>query len=235
VFTNPENINLTSKNILLVTHTSQIWDVRHSSKLGMDNIVKKFKRENYPVVYLQGSSLPESYFYEDCSPSYYVLSKGGEFSFEFDSPNVFTAGGYFGACQRKTVMQILKYWKKKYKNKLDLPDLQITYITDSVYSHYHHVVSSDDIFYDDILNYIRIFGAEVITLLEMERIIHESDGKKLFYKRYFERLSNFNLFPDKYQVEVWVDNINSFTLQTGSDRSPTLKFNFVQSSNVDIH
>ena len=106
-FTDPSQISLNSDSVMIVTHASSNDDGRIASKFGVDEAVHYAKKHRIPIIYLQDDRPADRYFMEDCSPDYWVFSKGGEVPFDVPVPRVYLAGGHLELCLSVTVNDIL--------------------------------------------------------------------------------------------------------------------------------
>ena len=55
-FTDPSRLQIRAKEVLVVTHASNVFDPRYATKYGLDNVVRFAKEKKIPVVYLVDES-----------------------------------------------------------------------------------------------------------------------------------------------------------------------------------
>lgn len=96
-----ENLKaIENKHILIVTHATSFYDKEKMAASGIDEIVKKFKAKNLPVVYLVDDQSAEGYqqwYTSDRSPDYEFYSEGGEHNLPIGANEVTIIGGFFGS------------------------------------------------------------------------------------------------------------------------------------------
>ena len=88
VFSQPENVLISSDRSLLVTHASFIYDLARAARMGIDHQIEISKKRGDTVIYLN-HQLPggvnnniyvdSTYYTSDCDPTYRVLSAGIDF------------------------------------------------------------------------------------------------------------------------------------------------------------
>ncbi|MCK9389246.1 MAG: hypothetical protein M0Q22_12765 [Sulfuritalea sp.] len=83
---------------MIVVHQSSTYDARFATKRGVDEAVRFAKSKKIPVIYLQDETPDEYYFMEDCHPDHWVLSHGGEISFEVLPSHLYIVGGHLELC-----------------------------------------------------------------------------------------------------------------------------------------
>lgn len=216
-FTETKDVRLANDEVLIVTHISNQWDQRYSTKLGVDRLVAQAMDSGVPVVYLQDPSAYKTYFYDNCHPTYYVKSLGGEFSFDFDSRHVVTAGGYNELCQGRSMSKILKT-----VGKHDRQDLEIDLVTDAIYTAGGYIPSGAP-YLPQFNEYIRIFGAPTISLLHLMRIIKEKPLLIEYLQKYLSSLSSE--LPPTHRTVVQVNSKQEF-IHSERVGAPTLTLNF---------
>lgn len=111
-FSDPSNMHLEADEVLVVTHPSSVWDPRSSAKAGVDFTMQQAKKANYPTIVLQ-HKIESTYYQADCSPSFYVQSQSGEFSFGIKASTVHLAGGQFQQCFRTSLREISRQLAEK--------------------------------------------------------------------------------------------------------------------------
>ena len=233
--TKPENVQLDSDSVLIVTHASANFDSRFSSKRGLDEATTFAKKNGIPIVYLHDDGPNRDYFMDECNPKYWVYSEGGELSFEVTPSHVYVAGGHLEKCLSVTLHDILYSWAKQPKRNLTL-----TFLMDAIYSN-GKLVEESDPFYADFETFMRAItygrpGGEhwpKLNLLEMTGVINKEEHELEFLRKalpHFERT-----LPPGYRVELQLNDSVVKVLQSGPGwHPPTLKFHFVDSAiNLD--
>src|SRR3954470_22166553 len=148
--TAPAQIRFNSDSLMIVTHASSNDDGRIASKFGVDEAVRFARKHKIPIVYLQDDRPAERYFMEDCSPDYWVYSKGGELPFDINASRVYLAGGHLELCLAETVEEILQKWAKKGKR-----NLTISYFMDGIFSNGKEIAETD-LYYKDYMRFMQI-------------------------------------------------------------------------------
>ncbi len=233
VFTRPELVQTSSREVLIVTHPSTLWDGRFSSKAGMDAAVQFAKARQMPVIYLQDSQTDittSTYFFSDCSPTHWVSSEGGEFSFDVHAPHVYSVGGHWELCQFSSMNDLMTSWKKN----LDGQNLTLTQVMDGLYTAGLKFKNTDSYFVD-FARFMEIvfYGnprdqwyIRKLNLLESMGIINVPAKQAEFLKRGLPDFSQFR----SYQVELHMNGRMVEVLQRGTTASaPRLKFEFLNS------
>jgi hypothetical protein len=197
-FTEDAKIDIKENELLIVTHASTEYDFLSHGKKGINQTIKKFTDNKKPVIYLQGENPPKSYYYKNCHPTFYVLSYGGEFFFNFKSARVTTIGGHWQACQLITTRKIFKTWSDNNINQ----DLFLTQITDAIYTIGEINLRRDDPYYSKVHKLIQKAGTNKITLEEILEQIESTQLKISFLKRmidFFEMPTDRNISIKLYK------------------------------------
>ncbi len=227
-FTDPSEVKLTASNLMIVTHPSTLWDGRFSSKVGMDAAVAYAKRHGIPVIYLQGESSQETYFFSDCKPTYWIASSGGEFRFPIEATHVYSVGGHWELCQKSTQLDLLKAWSHKSKT-----DLTFTQVMDGLYSYGAYIRTSDSYYKDfgvfmDIVSYRKPgedWPKKKLNLLEMMGIIHDSSQEIEYLKRGLPTLEGIS---QDFEIQMVVNGKTIEVLRKGrGDRPQKFTFEFI--------
>jgi hypothetical protein len=201
VFTPPAQVHLPEETAVFATHISTSWDVKASAKVGANAVVAYAKANGYPTVYLQDSEDSEKYYYSECSPTYYVQSNGGEFSFHFSARHVVSIGGYWERCQRNTVEKIMKQWDMV----KDPQDVRITEVMNGTYMA-GDLVRITDPYYEAYKNFLTAFGAKTINVFQFMEIVHDEQLEVEHIRRYLDYVS----LARNYQIEIEIDGKKSF-------------------------
>ncbi len=202
-YTNPADVKLSAPAALLVTHPSTQWDGRFSSKIGVDAAVAFAKSRKFPVVYLEGVSGQDTYFFGDCEPTYWVASYGGEFSFEVAPNHIYSVGGHWELCQRLTQETLMQIWSTKTG-----VDLTFTEVLDGLYSYGAYVLESDPYRADfrrfiEVVSYRRPgpdWPKPKLNLLEMMGIIGDRNLQIAYLKR---NLPSYSQLGPEYETQLW--------------------------------
>ena len=133
-----EQVRLTGDSVLFVVHASSTYDARFISKRGVDEAVRFAKQRGIQVVYLQDDSPEQFYFMQDCSPSLWLYSQGGELNLEKVPGHVYIAGGHLELCMAVALNEIIFNWKRKATSILT-----VTYLMDAIYSNGKLIEASD--------------------------------------------------------------------------------------------
>ncbi len=222
-FTEADNVFLTGESALIVTHPSTIWDGHYTSKLGMDAAVRIAKAQNIPVVYLAGNSEPESYFFSDCNPKYWVSSSGGEFSFKVPVKHVYSVGGHWEYCQKTTMADLMEQWSGPTRG-----DLKVTQVLDGLYTMGDTVRRSDS-YYDALTQFIKMFDAPGVNaranMFQVQRLVNDEAKFIELLKR---NLPPYQRLHSEYRVELILNGKKIEDLQAGTGAtSPVLTLEFV--------
>jgi hypothetical protein len=216
--------------VLIVTHPSTLWDGRFSSKVGMDAAVAYAKKRSYPVIYLEDNADEQTYFFSDCSPTYWVDSSGGEFAFRVPSNHVYSVGGHWELCQANTQSDLMTAWS----SKRDVP-LTFTQVLDGLYA-YGQYVRSDDPYANDFNRFMDIVSfrkpgydwpKRKHNMLEMMGVI-QNDAREVEYLK--RGLPPFTQIHASYKIELWYNGRMIETLRQGRPTNPpVLKMEFIDS------
>jgi hypothetical protein len=228
----PENVHIDADAILIVVHGSSTFDARFSSKRGLDEATRFAKGKGIPIVYLEDDSPQQFYFMDDCEPTYWIFSQGGEIRFDISKPTkIYIAGGHLELCMAEALNDILLQWARS-----EPRNRRVVYFMDAIYSN-GKMMGPSDPFYRDFDRFMEVVaygrpGGEhwpKLTLLETMGIILD-DGHKMDYL--LQVLPRWDTtFPDHYQVEMTWGDYQKRVLHSGGDwRSPRIEFEFVDSA-----
>jgi hypothetical protein len=226
-----EQVRLTGDSVLFVVHASSTYDARFTSKRGVDEAVRFAKQRGIQVVYLQDDSPEQFYFMQDCSPSLWLYSQGGELNLEKVPAHVYIAGGHLELCMAVALNEIIFNWKRKATG-----NLTVTYLMDAIYSNGKLIEASDPFYADfhrfmEVVTYGRPGGEHwpKLSLLETMGLIVREDRQLQYLEHVLPRWDN--TFPGQYQVELSLNGERKKVLRKASGlMPPTLRFEFYDSA-----
>jgi hypothetical protein len=232
-FTDSSRLQIRSKEVLVVTHASSVFDPRYATKYGLDSIVRYAKEKKIPVVYLADDSPPNTYFAEDCMPDYWVKSMDGDVEFLVDVDHIYLAGGHAELCLSRSIHDLLlQAARRRHRN------LTVTYVMDAIYSNGKTVDPSDP-FYSDFTTFLSVVtygrpGGErwpKLTLLEATGVIKRLEWDYMYLKELLPRWDR--TFGDDYRIELQMDDFETRVLRPGVGVAPpTIKFHFIDSAEL---
>ncbi len=231
-FADPARMQIDADALLVVVHPSSLYDSRVASKRGIDQAVRFSKDRRIPVVYLQDDAPLASYFVDDCEPTWWVESSGGEVRFDVGrARHLYVAGGHLELCMSTALHEILLQWSRK-----PVANLRVTYLMDAVYSN-GKAIDPGDPFYGDFGRFLSIVtygrpGGEhwpKLTLLETMGIIRKEEHELDYIRQILPRWDR--TFGPQVRVEVRLNNSVSKVLRPAPGwNPPTLTFHFVNSA-----
>jgi hypothetical protein len=185
------------------------------------------KQDGLPVVYLHdkyNSSNPGwMYLYDDWNPTAFLSSDVGHFDIKFSHvSHVVCLGGYFGQCERSTVSDAVRLWRRDGADH----DLRVTQIVDGTFC-VNEYVRFNDPYYTKVRD---VFRRDLRTrhpkaVISVQQIIEQIQDEKLvleFLKR--------QLPPLPSRVNVVVDAFGRYTLLRDAGRDAlTLTFAYRRS------
>ncbi len=226
-----EQVRLTGDSVLFVVHASSTYDARFASKRGVDEAVRFAKQRGIQVVYLKDDSPEQFYFMQDCSPSLWLYSRGGELNLEKVPAHVYIAGGHLELCMAVALNEIIFNWKRKAAG-----NLTVTYLMDAIYSN-GKLIEASDPFYADFNRFMEVVtygrpGSEhwpKLSLLETMGLIVREERQLQYLEHVLPRWEN--TFPGQYQVELSLNGERKKVLRKASGlMPPTLRFEFYDSA-----
>ena len=229
--TKPSQVKIAGDEVMIVVHGSSTYDARFSTKRGVDEAVRWAKSKKIPVIYLQDDTPEEFYFMADCNPDHWVLSQGGELSFEVTASYLYIVGGHLESCMSVTLHDVIYQWSKR------LPrNYTVTYLMDAIYSNGKEIDKSDPFWPDfvrfmDIVGYGRPGGEHwfKMSLLETMGIIVREDHEFNYITQILPRWDR--TFPDNFQIEVQMNKSPKRILRSAPGwLPPTVLFRFVDSA-----
>lgn len=228
IFSSPDQIDLKSDSVLIVTHATTVFDPRFTSKRGVDEAISYARVKGIPVIYLQDNSPEQSYFMGECKPDYRAFSADGEVTFEISPSNVYVVGGHLEQCLYNTVSDVLSSWAKQSSR-----NLTVTYLMDGIYSN-GDLIRDTDYYQRDFGLFMRALTHRLteddpwpkITLLESLGLINQEENEIEYLKRTLPDIGS--ILPDDYRVELKLNDAPAVQLQEAAeDIAPTLQFKFV--------
>lgn len=232
-FTDPSRLQIRAKEVLVVTHASNVFDPRYATKYGLDNVVRFAKEKKIPVVYLADDSPIQTYFADDCSPDYWVRSIDGDINFLVDVDHIYLAGGHVELCLSRSIHDLLLQAAQRGRKKLT-----VTYVMDAIYSN-GKTVDEADPFYKDFTTFLSVVtygrpGGErwpKLTLLEATGVIKRLEWDYMYLKELLPRWDR--TFSNDYRVELQMDEFETRVLRRGvGPGAPTIKFHFIDSAGL---
>jgi hypothetical protein len=229
--TKPSQVKIDGDSVMIVVHESSTYDARFSAKRGLDEAVKLAKRNDIPTIYLQDDTPDEYYFMEDCYPTYWVFSQGGEISFEVLPSHLYIVGGHLELCMSSALHDIIYQWAQRPPR-----NYTVTYLMDAIYSNGKMIEPSDPFYADfsrfmGIVSYGRPGGEHwpKLSLLETMGIIIREDNELEYIKQILPRWDT--TFPETYRIELQMNDSVKKVLRSAEGRSPpTVLFHFVDSA-----
>ena len=229
--TNPSQVKIAGDSVMIVVHQSSTYDARFATKRGVDEAVRFAKSKKIPVIYLQDETPDEYYFMEVCHPDHWVLSHGGEISFEVLPSHLYIVGGHLELCMSTALHDILEQWSKRPPR-----NYTVTYLMDAIYSNGKMIDPSDPFYGDfsrfmDIVTYGRPGGEHwpKLSLLETMGIIAREEHELEYIKQILPRWDT--TFPKTYRIAVKLnDSVNKVLRSAPGWHPPTLLFHFVDSA-----
>jgi hypothetical protein len=235
-FTDPAQVKLNGDSVMIVTHASSNDDGRIASKFGVDEAVRYARKNRIPVIYLQDDRPADRYFMEDCTPDYWVFSKGGEIPFDITASHVYIAGGHLEMCLAVTLNDVLQKWAKNPRRNLTL-----SFFMDGIFSNGRDIEEKDPYYKDymrfmQIVNYSRPAGEYFpkLTLLETMGVIVNETRQYDYLTRVLPRYDR--TLPADYRVELSMSGARPKLLQPGKKTAdqpgspPVLRFAFIDSA-----
>ena len=148
-------MRLTDATVAILTHSSRAFDALGATEQGVRTTVSTMKKANLPVLYLHdrhNTNNPASmYLYDDWHPTAYIASDIGHIELNLSKvEHVICLGGYFGQCEKTTVQDAIRLWRRDGRNH----NLRITQVTDGVFTVCQHLNLLDNLRVS--LNYLTI-------------------------------------------------------------------------------
>ncbi|MCP4785101.1 MAG: hypothetical protein GY903_30240 [Fuerstiella sp.] len=226
-FTKPSELHIVESTVAIVTHGSRHFDPLGTTRNGVNQVIATMKRSGLPVVYLHdrhNSSNPGwMYLYDDWNPTAFLASDVGHFDIEFsDVAHVVCLGGYFGQCERSTVADGIRLWRRDGGGH----DLRITQIVDGTFC-VNEYVRFNDPYYSQVRDLFRkdLRSRHPKAVISVQQIIEQIDDERLvveFLKRQLPTLpTRVNVFVDAFGQYTSLRNVagNAMTLTFAYRRS----------------
>ncbi len=226
-FTKPSELHIVESTVAMVTHASRYFDPLGTTGTGVVQVVAAMKHSGLPVVYLHdqyNSANPGwMYLYDDWNPTAFLSSDVGHFDIKFSNvEHVVCLGGYFGQCERSTVTDAIRLWRRDGASH----DLRVTQIVDGTFCVSEYVRFNDS-YYSKVRDLFRkdLRSRHPRAVISVQQIIDQIDDEKLivdFLKR------QLPAFPTG--VNVVIDAFGQYTLlrKVGHD-AMTLTFAYRRS------
>ncbi|MDA8792512.1 hypothetical protein N9N67_04655 [Bacteriovoracaceae bacterium] len=218
-FTPDEKVSLKKNSLLIVTHATTEFDELSRAKKSTNLTIQRFLQQNNDVVYLQGEAFPEKYYYQFCTPKYYVLSYGGEFFFNFSATDITTIGGHWQACQLITTRKIISNFQMIPHKK----NFSLTQVMSAIYTYGKISVYRDDPYYQKVMNKISKIGTNKLTLQD---ILHEISTVAL-KEEFLSRMVDHFEIPNEFHVEIKLKNQNKIIYQAPESFTKSLLIKFI--------
>jgi hypothetical protein len=226
-FTKPSDLQIVSSTVAMVTHGSRHFDPLGTTRDGVRLVVATMKRSGLPVVYLHDkynlSNPGWMYLYDDWNPTAFLASDVGHFDIKFSHvSHVVCLGGYFGQCERSTVADAVRLWRRDGVKH----DLRVTQVVDGTFC-VNEYVRFNDPYYTKVRDVFRkdLRMRHPKAVISVQQIIEQIDDEKLvveFLKR--------QLPPLPLRVNIVVDAFGQYTsLRNAGGNALTLTFAYRRS------
>lgn len=179
-FTEARDLQLDKATVAFFTHASRHFDPLCITQPAVVRVADKMKAASLPTVYLHdryNSKNPAwMYLYRDRRPTAFVSSDVGHIDLDFSSVrHVISLGGYFGQCQRSTVEDSIRCWRRDGKEN----DFRITQIVDGIFCVSEYMKGSDPYYFkvrEYFYDYLRsLHPKAVISVHHTLRCIDDRD------------------------------------------------------------
>lgn len=200
-FTEQRDLRITAPTLAIFTHCSGHFDPLHQTRAAVTRVAAKTKQQGYPVLYFHDRHNPSNpywkYLYSDRNPTAYVSSDIGHY--DIDSSHVrhvVSLGGYFWRCQRNSISDAVRLWRRDAANH----DLRITQILDGIFDVAEGVADGDP-YREKVREYFygTLRAADPSATISVAKIVELIDDQELaidFLKRQLPPL------PDDVNVEI---------------------------------
>jgi len=226
-FTEPSKLQIVEPTVCFVTHGSRYFDPLGTTLNGVRQVVATMKRSGLPVLYLHdkyNSANPGwMYLYDDWHPTAFLSSDVGHFDIKFSHvSHVVCLGGYFGQCERSTVADAVRLWRRDGAGH----NLRVTQIVDGTFC-VNEYVRFNDPYYAKVRDVFRkdLRARHPKAVISVQQIIEQIGDDKLvveFLKR--------QLPPLPSGVNVVVDAFGQYTsLRSAGSNALTLTFAYRRS------
>lgn len=149
-YTDPADVQLESPSVVIATHASSLFDPLGVTRQAVIRTVGLADRDGVPVLYLHDKYNERNsllrYHYANWNPTAYVSSDVGNFDVDFSGVRqAVLLGGYAGQCQRSTLSDVLRLWRRDNPES----DLEVLMVTDGIFDVTEHV-RFEDPYYDAV-------------------------------------------------------------------------------------
>jgi hypothetical protein len=230
--------HFTKDYLFVVTHPQgKDFDVNFSSYRGLMQTYNWLKRYDMDSVILVENESLEGYFVPTCQPTAFVQSQAGEVDFTYSASTVVLAGGFFSACLRQTLKDLLSNWRPLHSKQ----NLRILFIMPAIYESlrpYDATPYQEASYFEDLESYKKISGSDKMNLWQVSNVL----GAEAFTDRmqaYFKDtivvggIGNSNIvYPIGYNIRLNIlshePSIDTYRmlLQIGHDH-PTIELNVI--------
>lgn len=133
-FTDPRDLKIQQDTLALVTHATRHFDPLKVTQAAVHRVTATMKERQLPLICLHDqyneNNPPWMYLYSDRCPTAFVRSDVGHIDLDLSSVrHVVVLGGYFGQCERSTVADSIKCWRRD----SDAGDFRVTQVVDGVF------------------------------------------------------------------------------------------------------
>ncbi len=134
VFTKSTDLQLTQPTVAFVTHATRHFDPLCLTQPGVNRVVETMKKHQLSILYLHDEHNQNNpgwmYLYRDLKPTAFISSDVGKFDVNLATVrHAISLGGYFGQCQRSTVQDIIRCWRRDAKTE----NLRLTQVLDGIF------------------------------------------------------------------------------------------------------
>ena len=226
-FVDPAGIELQQSTVALFTHASAHFDPLRLTKPAVNQVVARMKRRGFPVIYMHDrynqSNSPWLYLYSDWKPTAFIESEIGHFDINMSSVrHVVCLGGFFWRCEKNTVTDSIRLWRRDAPNH----DLRITQVIDGIFDVAEAAVPP-------YRNRIRTYQAEQLwprypnasmTVEQIVNLIQDDDLAIDFLRRQLPALpADVNVSMDFFGRRIKIAKVDSSnTQQSAGQRVPEL-------------
>ncbi|MBI4064703.1 MAG: hypothetical protein HY401_10455 [Elusimicrobia bacterium] len=125
------------KPVLFVTHGTAGYDFGSQAKKGIDRLVRVFKTQNWPVLYLNDCCHPKEYppYMKDSKVTAEICSDDGNHNVTPVGRHIVLTGGNYDECARRTFTNAVKNgFAYQIRHNQAHPVLVVHYVLDALYS-----------------------------------------------------------------------------------------------------
>ena len=219
-FTPPDELKLDQSTVAFFTHSSRHFDPLCLTQPAVNRVSEKMKAARLPTVYLHDQYNEKNpgwmYLYRDWKPTAFVGSDVGKIDIDVTAVrHAISLGGYFGQCQRSTVQDLIRCWRRDAAAE----NFRVTQIVDGIFCVGEYIKWEDPyrpevrgLLYDD---YRKRHPNSAICLAETLSHIRDQDLAIEFLCRQIPPLpGDVNIVIDFFGYDE--------TIQVGPSNAPTL-------------